>query len=515
MPSRPVRVLLIEDEKADYLLTRRMLASCVHQPFELQWVDSWKDGLNAIRRGAHDVCLLDIRLNGSDGFELLKESQNIGNQAPVILLTGTGDYQLDIEATRLGAADFLVKGHFTAELLERSIRYAIAQASAMQELQKRQEELLASELRFRSVVQSAGDAIVLADDEGHIVFCNKGAETIFGYTEDELLGSSIEMLMPEPYRAEHRAGFERYRVTGRSRLIGRTAEFEALRRDGTIFPIELSLASWTNGKGTMFTAIIRDITERKRAEELRLAKEAAEKASRAKSAFIAHVSHELRTPLHAIIGFTQLLLEDKSRHRDGKDADFLERILLNAKDQLDVINAVLDLSKVEAGRMELQIEVVSVDGLVRDVVKQLETKRRNPDVEIVLRLPSIVNAMPADPQKLKQILMNIVDNALKYTERGSITIELTVHPEDLRPARIDVTDTGIGISAESIHEVFEPFRRIDASMPPGSGGTGLGLSICRSFCDLMGYELQARSEPGRGSTFSIIFADVNSLPLTA
>src|SRR5262249_43753592 len=149
------------------------------------------------------------------------------------------------------------------------------------ELQRRQDMLRASELRFRSVVQSAADAIILADETGKIVFCNSGAEILFGYTEEQIVGSQIEMLIPERYRSNQVAGFERFRVTGRSDMIGKVVELQGLRKNGAVFPAELSLASWTNGDGTMFTAIIRDITERKRTEGLRTAKDAAEKASRA------------------------------------------------------------------------------------------------------------------------------------------------------------------------------------------------------------------------------------------
>src|SRR5215471_9936346 len=236
MASGAIRILLIEDQETDYLLTRRMLASCENQPFDLQWSNSWQTGIEAIRRCAHDVCLLDYRIEGADGLELLKESCDIGCTAPVILLTGISDYRLDVEAMELGAADFLVKDKITTELLERSIRYSIAQAESLDELQRQRDVLRASELQFRSVVQSAGDAIILANEAGNIIGWNNGAESIFGYSEDEILGSNLQVLMPQSYREAHRAGFERFRVTGRSELIGKTRELEGLRKDGSVFP---------------------------------------------------------------------------------------------------------------------------------------------------------------------------------------------------------------------------------------------------------------------------------------
>src|SRR5207237_7040490 len=269
---------------------------------------------------------------------------------------------------------------------------------------------------FRSVVQSAADAIVLADDSARIIFWNKGAESMFGYQEDEITGASLELLMPESYRDQHRAGFERFRAGGRSQIVGKTIELEGLRKDGTIFPIELSLASWTGGDGTFFTGVIRDITERKRTEEMRLAKEAAEQASRAKSGFVARISHELRTPMHAIIGFTNLLLQNKQGNLTASDLDFLDRILLNAKGQLQLINTLLDLSKVEAGRVEMNIGPVSLDSVVREVVKQLEGERENTDIELEVSIPETVKPVETDANKLKQVLINLIDNALKFTE---------------------------------------------------------------------------------------------------
>ncbi|HYR42975.1 MAG TPA: response regulator, partial [Terriglobia bacterium] len=161
-----------------------MFSSIGNQIFDLQWASSWQAGIEGIRRAAHDVCLLDYRIGGGDGLELLKEAREASNNAPVILLTGVADYRLDVEAMQLGAADFLVKDQLTPALLERSIRYAIMQGRTVDELRRQQDELRASELRFRSVVQSASEAIILSDDSAKIIFWNKGAEALFGYREE-------------------------------------------------------------------------------------------------------------------------------------------------------------------------------------------------------------------------------------------------------------------------------------------------------------------------------------------
>jgi two-component system sensor histidine kinase/response regulator len=501
MRQSAIRVLLVEDREEDYLLTRRLLSRCENQTFDLEWANSWQTGIEAIRRCAHEVCLLDFRIGGGDGLELLKESRDIGCQAPIVVLTGVSDYRLDVEAMKLGAMDFLVKDKITPELLERSIRFAITQGKTVDELRRRQDEICASELRFRSVVQSAADAIILYDENGKILFWNQGAAQIFGYSEEEIVNQSVDVLMPEPYRAAHRENLERFRATGRSQMIGNSVEVDCLRKDGSFVPVELSLASWANGGQMMLTAIIRDISERRKAAELYRAKDAAEEASRAKSSALAHMSHELRTPLQSIIGFTNLLLQNNQGNLTPHDLDFLGRILLNAK--------------VEAGRMDLQLETVSIDGMIRDVVKQLEAERQSPDVQIVLQLPQAVRPARTDAQKLKQVLINIVDNALKFTTEGTVTVALSVSVPDLTPTRIDVTDTGSGMPPERISEIFEPFRQLASDSHHRPSGTGLGLSICRSFCDLLGYELQVQSEPGHGSKFSIVLSGRARLPLSA
>jgi PAS domain S-box-containing protein len=492
MGRQPTRVLLIEDSEADYLLTRRMLSSVENETFDLEWASSWQTGIEAIRRSDHDVCLLDYRIGGGDGLELLKESSQSTHKAPVILLTGVSDHRLDVEAMQLGAADFLVKDQLTPALLERSIRYAIREQQNLDELRRRQDEMRASELRFRSVVQSAADAIILADESGTINFWNRGAEAIFGYREDEVIGASLEVLMPPSYRERHRAGFERFRMTGRSQLVGRTTELEGLRKDGTVFPLELSLASWTSGDGTFFTGIIRDLTERRRSE--------------AKSTFVARMSHELRTPLHAIIGFTNLLLQNKAGNLTPSDTEFLERILLNAKDQLQLINGILDLSKVEAGRLDTNIAPVNLESVIREVISQFEVQHRDTAVALELNIPESVKPIETDANKLKQVLINLIDNALKFTEQGKVCVSVAIDSDDLEPTCIDVKDTGKGIPPDRLDDIFEPFLQLQGEVKERPVGTGLGLPICRSLCELLGYRLEVQSALGEGSTFSIVLS---------
>jgi two-component system, sensor histidine kinase and response regulator len=250
--------------------------------------------------------------------------------------------------------------------------------------------------------------------------------------------------------------------------------------------------------------ISRDITDRKRAEEaMREARDAAEAASRTKSQFLASMSHELRTPLNSVIGFANILLKNKSGALAATELNFLDRILANGKHLLTLINQILDLSKIEAHRIELQRAPVSLDALIRETLAQQEGLVRDKPVQLIANLPDRVALIEADADKLKQVIINLVGNALKFTEQGSVTVRLVVEADDQRPTRIEVIDTGIGIPANKLGVIFEAFQQADAGTARKYGGTGLGLTISQALCQLMGYHITADSELGRGSTFTI------------
>ena len=251
--------------------------------------------------------------------------------------------------------------------------------------------------------------------------------------------------------------------------------------------------------------ISRDITARKNAEEaLRIAKEAAEEASRAKSHFLASMSHELRTPLNSVIGFANILLKNKGGSLATTELTFLDRIAANGKHLLSLINEILDLSKIEARKVELQIAPVALEVLVRETVAQQESLVRDKPVQLLTELPATVAPFPTDAEKLKQVIINLIGNALKFTERGSVTVRVVTDPRDQHPLRIDVVDTGIGIPREKLGIIFEAFQQAEAGTARKYGGTGLGLTISQALCQLMGYHISVSSKVGSGSTFSVI-----------
>ncbi len=245
-----------------------------------------------------------------------------------------------------------------------------------------------------------------------------------------------------------------------------------------------------------------EMEQEKARETLWRAKEAAETANLAKSQFLANMSHELRTPLNSVIGFANILMKNKGQNLESQQLQYLERIQENGTHLLTLINDILDLSKIEAGRVDLELQPVALGPLVRETLQQLGSQLPSPRVRLLADEPGDLQPALTDPKRLKQVLINLVGNALKFTERGSITVRIVPDGEG-RPVRVDVVDTGVGIPPERQQAVFEAFQQADNSTQRRFGGTGLGLTISRSLLQAMGYSLTLESEVGKGSTFRI------------
>jgi signal transduction histidine kinase len=245
---------------------------------------------------------------------------------------------------------------------------------------------------------------------------------------------------------------------------------------------------------------------REMTRELRAAEAAARRASRAKSEFLANMSHELRTPLNSVIGFANLLLKNKSGNLQTDDLTRLERIKANGFHLLTLVNDVLDLSRVEAGRMPLLLSDVNLDILVLETISEMESRiSEKKEIRLLTDLPSRLAAFRTDERKFKQVLINLMNNALKFTEQGSITIGVVADAATARPTGLEVRDTGIGIPAEKREVIFEAFQQADNTTARQFGGSGLGLTITAALLKLMGHRLELDSEVGRGSTFRIVF----------
>jgi PAS domain S-box-containing protein len=365
------------------------------------------------------------------------------------------------------------------------------------------QKLKSSELQVRSIMQTAIDAIIATDETGAIISWNQGAAAIFGYSEEEVIGKSVNLIVPERFRAMHDAGMKRVVQSGESRLVGQRLELPGLKRDGTEFPTELSLASWTSGDRRYFTAVLRDITERKRTEKaLIAAREQAESAAAAKSQFLAQMSHEIRTPLNGVIGMTHMLMDTPLNETQKEYA----RIVLDSSEGLlGIINDVLDFSKVDAGKMELEAVRFEPVRLMHDTEKAflVTASKKGITLKTVWQTEN-QDALLGDPGRIRQVLTNLLGNAIKFTTVGGVTLRASIKKSTdskIARLRIEVSDTGIGMSKESLARMFQAFSQADSSMSRKYGGTGLGLSISKKLVELMKGEIGVESEEGKGSTF--------------
>jgi protein-histidine pros-kinase len=359
-----------------------------------------------------------------------------------------------------------------------------------------------SEAKFRGLLEAAPDAVVIVDEGGHVVLANAQAERLFGYTKAELQHLVVEDLIPERYRAAHPAQRAAFLAKPTVREMGSGPEFFGRRKDGTEVAVEISLSRIETEGGNLVSAAIRDVTERKRLEALRL--KTHEEANRLKSEFLANMSHELRTPLNAIIGFTGTLLMRLPGPLNEEQERQLRTVKSSAMHLLSLINDVLDLSKIEAGKIVPHPEPVAVGPLLQEVVAGLlpmaETKPLS--LRAVPPVPDLV--IRTDRRALSQILINLTNNAVKFTPTGSVVVEAARREgPDGRWVELSVTDTGVGIPEESRDRLFRAFEQGDAGLARKHEGTGLGLHISRRLADLLGGRITFESVVGRGSVFRV------------
>ncbi len=362
-----------------------------------------------------------------------------------------------------------------------------------------------AERRFRELLEAAPDAILEVDEEGRIILMNATAERMFGYTREELLGCELEKLVPESVRKTHVHHRDQYKTRPSTRPMGQGFTLHAQRKDGTLLPVEISLSPISVDEHSHVTAIVRDVTERRAAEEkirminqeLELRNREVERANRLKSEFLASMSHELRTPLHTIIGFTELLNEETEGPLNDKQKRFLSHVHKDSLHLLELINDTLDLSKIEAGRMELRPEKFCAREAVQEVVAGVlpRAKAKRQILENNVRNDAIL----ADRVRFKEILYNLLSNAVKFTpDGGEILVESEPDGEFLK---FRVKDTGIGIPAEEHVSIFDNFYQAASTTKGVREGTGLGLAITKRLVELHGGTISVESTVGLGSCF--------------
>ena len=357
--------------------------------------------------------------------------------------------------------------------------------------------------RLAGIVEAAMDAMISVDEQQRIVMFNPAAEKMFRCRAADALGGPLDRFIPSRYRDSHRRHVAAFGETGTTtRQMGKLATIFGLRADGEEFPIEASISQGQVQDSKLFTVILRDITGRVQAEKaLQGAKEAAESASAAKSQFLASISHELRTPMNAILGMTDLALLEALPPRAR---DCLETAKESAELLLDLLNQILDFSRIEAGRFELESLPFSLHDVVDQVIRTLGGRASEKGLELFVDVPeALPDGLIGDPLRLRQVLMNLIANAIKFTGNGEIVVQAKVLQlvDSQVTLQFSVADTGIGINRADHERIFAAFMQADASITRQYGGSGLGLAIAGRIVALMGGRIWVESTPGEGSTF--------------
>jgi PAS domain S-box-containing protein len=377
------------------------------------------------------------------------------------------------------------------------------------------------ESRFRKLLEAAPDAILEVNQEGRITLLNEAVERMFGYSHDELLGLSVDQLVPAAMRGGHGQHRTAYANRPKTRPMGTGLELQGQRKDGSLFPVEISLSpNWIEGSLHVI-ASVRDITERKtvedriralreqytaeltiKNEQLEARNREVERANRQKNEFLASMSHELRTPLHTIIGFSELLTEQLEGPLGEKQQRFVGHILQDARHLLELINEILDISKIESGRLELKRESFDFSQCLEEVLAGIRHQAATKNITLENQ-NRFHDSLYADRLRVKEILYNLLSNAVKFTpEGGRVWVEAFSEGDTLH---VSVSDTGIGIPEEEHPSIFEKFYQVGDAAGGVREGTGLGLPITKHLVELHGGAINVESRPGQGSSFRMTF----------
>jgi PAS domain S-box-containing protein len=373
------------------------------------------------------------------------------------------------------------------------------QAQLENRVRQRTAELATSEARTRAVLHTMADGVIQIDTHGKILLCNHAVGEMFGYEPEELVGTNVRELLPEEDRARHDELFSRFVETRTPNPLGRRREVVGWRKEGRAFPFELSSNELVDDEGSTFIAVLRDITQQKELEaKLIDARDEAERLAQLKSSFLANMSHEIRTPLGAVMGLARIGMRE---NRGRKAHDTCARILESGEYLLNVINDILDFSKIEAGKLTIDRHPTDLRALIDDVIALVAERAAAKGLALTNRpAPDLPTWVLGDATRIRQILINLLANAVKFTEQGSIDLTVLRDNEEIW---FSVRDEGIGMTDEQRDRLFTPFEQADSSTTRKYGGTGLGLAISKNLASLMGGDIQVVSQLGRGSTFTL------------
>ncbi len=522
MANSKVQILLVEDEIAHAALIRRAFELRESQ-VELRVTHSLREARRAMAQTKPDLAIVDLLLPDGKGIEFLREGGE-ERPYPVIIMTSHGDEQVAVEAIRAGALDYVVKSDLSLLELPHTAERALREWSHITEHQQAEASLRASEERFRQVISSISDHIymteILRDGRFQHRYLSPNCLELTGYTAKHLLQDWqkwINLIHPEDHQ-HVLAQWQRLSQGHNSEI-----EYRLQHINGTYIWVRDNARIKHEGNARIVYGVISNITERKQIEdelrqyrdhledlvvqrtaELKRATEAAQTANRAKSEFLSNMSHELRTPLNGILGYAQILKRDTNLTNRQKDA--LNIISESGNHLLTLINDILDLSKIEASRMDLYPTEIHLPKFLNDIADIIHMRAQQKQIDFhYLPAPTLPIGIQADEKRLRQILINLLDNAVKFTDQGQVTFRITLKQKSASPnptatLRFAIIDTGVGMEQDQIAKIFHPFEQV-GDRQRRAEGTGLGLAISRHLVQLMGSNLVVESQPNQGSTF--------------
>jgi PAS domain S-box-containing protein len=476
-----------------YARADRMLASCVgcHNSMAGSPKTTWKVG---DVRGA-----LEITIPAKD-WQVA--ARGVLDQTSAALVV----------AMMLGLSGLWLITRRMQHALRSADQLSVDRANANQLLRRQIEEreaaersLRLSESKLNSIFESAPEGIVVIDTQGTITQANVAADSMFGFAPGQLLGHNVGVLMADGQRAQHAQDVATYLRTGVQNMLNRPRVVEGCRQDGSRFPLRLTVTKTRVDDEVLFIGLMQDFTQVKEHEaQLIEARNRADVANRLKGEFLANMSHEIRTPMNGILGMTQLVLATDLQPEQREQ-------LMLARDSADhllyIINDILDFSKVESGALELEAVCIEPDRILRETIKSLAPLAERKALRLVSHCtPQVPRHVMADPVRLRQILTNLIGNAIKFTQQGEVSVHIDAQASsdaDAVVLHVQVKDTGIGFDPARAESLFNAFEQADGSITRAFGGTGLGLAITRSLVTLMGGTIGATSVPGKGSTFAL------------
>jgi len=502
-----LHLLIVEDNEDDALLAVRELRRAGYD-VAFERVESAPAMTAALQQRTWDLVIADYSLpqfSGTAALELLKST---GLDIPFIIISGSIGDDVAVSVMKSGAHDYMMKSN--VKRLVPSVERELRDAEVRRQRRRAEEALRDSEARKAAIFESTLDSIISIDHAGHIIEFNPQAERTFHYNRDEVLGRPMaELIIPPSLRERHHHALARYLATGEGSIVGKRIEITAMRSDGTEFPVELSLASISTKARPMFTAYIRDLTEQKKQEEIRERSRELEEqnlriqeANRLKSEFLANMSHELRTPLNAVIGFAEIMVDGRAGPLNPDQKEYLSDILTSGQHLLQLINDVLDLAKIEAGKMELELETFSVKKVIDEVCSLMRPTASKRKIMIRTEVSAYNDAVTLDQRKFKQILYNLLSNAVKFSHDNGV-VQVVLDLDSNQKLELQVKDSGIGIKNEDLPRIFREFEQLDSGATRQFPGTGLGLALTKRIVELHEGSITVHSEFGKGSTFTI------------